>query len=73
MTKEVVIGTNDLVGATVTRIDGYMPTEITLEKDGRTLRIELEYEYWYDTCMCEGSCHCDHGSQTAYFVARELV
>lgn len=68
--KEVVIGTSDLVGATVVSVDW---DTVTFERDGRTFRLELEYESWYDTCMCEGPCYCSHSSESAYFVARELI
>lgn len=69
-TRIVVIGTNDLVGAVVT---GVSSDEIYFEKDGRTLHAELEYEYWYNTCMCEETCYCYGGDRSAYLVARERV
>ena len=69
-TQTLAIGTEDLVGATVTSCYG---NEMTLEKDGRSFFVDLEYEYWYNTCMCDGPCYCSHGDSSAYFVAREVV
>lgn len=59
------IGTEDLAGATVVSV-GY--NDMTLEKDGRTLYLELEYEANYNS-MCEGCCGC--GYTPAYFRAEE--
>jgi len=68
-----VIGTDDVAGATVVRVDY---NEVYLEKDGRTLVLELEYSYDYhsmcDTCSECGGCSCGGGSyDSAYLVARE--
>lgn len=60
------IGTDDLVGATITKV---FYNEMELEKDGRRLRIELEYEDDFHS-MCDGDCHCNGGS--AYFRAQEF-
>jgi hypothetical protein len=64
---ERYIGTEDLVGATVTNV-GW--NDLTFEKDGRVLRLELEYEANYHS-MCEGSC-CGSGD-SAYLRAYEVV
>jgi hypothetical protein len=64
------IGTEELVGATVTRVDW---DEMWLEKDGRTLHVSLEYSEDYDSCW-EGDCSCSYGNaSSAYFRAEELV
>ena len=65
------IGTDDLVGAVVTGIDS---SEMYLEKDGRTLGIELEMDSDYHSmCGCEcGGC-CGPGYSYAYFRAIEVV
>jgi queuine/archaeosine tRNA-ribosyltransferase len=66
MTRRVYIGTDELVGATITSVDW---NDMTLEKDGRKLFLSLEYEEDYHS-MCEGNC-CSHSS-TAYFRAEEV-
>lgn len=67
MANTKVIGTEDLAGATVVSVDW---NEMTLEKDGRTLLLELEYADDYHS-MCEGNC-C-YASPSGYFIAREKV
>lgn len=65
--KTVRVGTEDLKGAVVLSVDW---NEISLEKDGRKFRLELEYEHDYHS-MCEGDCYSGYSS--AYFIADEIV
>jgi hypothetical protein len=69
--KRKVIGTDDVAGATVVRVDH---DEVVLDLDGRKLILELEYSSDYHS-MCEGTCSCCYGSgyDSAYLVAREEV
>ena len=62
------VGTDELVGATVTNV-GW--NDMTLERDGRTFTLELEYEEDYHS-MCEGNC-CYSGGSGGYFRATEQV
>lgn len=70
MAKRNYIGTDDIVGATVTRV-AY--DELFLEIGGRTLVVSIEYADDYNS-FCEGDCSCCcSGSATGYFRAEEEV
>lgn len=54
------VGTDDLIGATITHVDGYAGAYgsyvVRAEKDGTTYELSANEEW--GTCMCYNSCSC---------------
>jgi hypothetical protein len=56
--QRVLVGTDTLVGAVVTQVGYSLYDPWKFEKDGRTFEMDIEEDYGFYSCMCEGPCCC---------------